>query len=328
MEVLIQPLRKIIEVSPGANLLDALRAAQVPVSYSCMAGRCGTCRCKVLSGEVLDAGRDRQNPLDACDAYVLACQTFLTEPCTIEIPEPDEIVVHPACVVKCTVQSVESIAHDIKRLILKPARTFDYSPGQYAELRFTSQLSRPYAMAGLGGQSTLEFHLRVVPGGRASGHVATELKPGDTVRVSGPLGTAYLRRRHAGPILCAAGGTGLAPALAIVRGAIAGGMPNPIHIYVAARSPRDVYGLEQVRTLQREHPSLQLVVSVSSGASLGEHQRGLVVDAIERDIDSLAGWQAYLYGSPPMVEATAVLARRKGIAPARIHAEAFYTQPS
>jgi ferredoxin-NAD(P)+ reductase (naphthalene dioxygenase ferredoxin-specific) len=328
MEVLIQPLRKVIEVSPGANLLDALRAAQVPVSYSCMAGRCGTCRCKVLSGEVMDAGRDRQNPLDAADAYVLACQTFLTEPCTIEIPEPDEIVVHPACVVKSTVLSVESIAHDIKRLVLKPARAFDYSPGQYAELRFTSQLSRPYAMAGLGGQSTLEFHVRVVPGGRASGHVATALKPGDTVRVSGPLGTAYLRRRHAGPMLCAAGGTGLAPVLAIVRGAIAGGMPNPIHVYVAARSLRDVYGLEQVNTLQREHPSLQLVVSVSSGASVGEHHRGLVVDAIERDIDSLAGWQAYLYGSPPMVEATAVLARRKGIAPARIHAEAFYTQAS
>jgi naphthalene 1,2-dioxygenase ferredoxin reductase component len=328
MEVLIQPLRKVIEVSPGANLLDALRAAQVPVSYSCMAGRCGTCRCKVLSGEVLDAGRDRQNPLDASDAYVLACQTFLTEPCTIEIPEPDEIVVHPACVVKSTVVSVESIAHDIKRLILKPARAFDYSPGQYAELRFTSQLSRPYAMAGLGGEPTLEFHLRVVPGGRASGHVANDLKPGDTVRVSGPLGTAYLRRRHAGPMLCAAGGTGLAPVLAIVRGAIAGGMPNPIHIYVAARSSRDVYGLEQVHTLQREHPSLQLVVSVSSGASVGEHHRGLVVDAIERDIDNLAGWQAYLYGSPPMVEATAVLARRKGIAPARIHAEAFYTQAS
>jgi ferredoxin-NAD(P)+ reductase (naphthalene dioxygenase ferredoxin-specific) len=328
MEVLIQPLRKVIEVPPGANLLDALRAAQVPVSYSCMAGRCGTCRCKILSGEVFDAGREQQNPLDACDAYVLACQTFLTEPCTIEIPEPDEIVVHPACVLKATVQSVESIAHDVRRLVLKPARAFEYSPGQYAELRFTPALARPYAMAGLSGAPTLEFHVRVVPGGRASGYVANELKPGDTIRLSGPLGTAYLRRRHAGPILCAAGGTGLAPVLSIVRGAIAGGMSNPIHLYIAARSPRDVYGLEQVRTLQREHASLRLDVCVSSGDSLGEHRRGLVVEAIQRDLGSLAGWHAYLFGSPPMVEATAVLARRKGVEAGRIHAEAFYTPPS
>ena len=39
MEVLIQPLHKYIEVEPGANLLDALRNAQVPMSYSCMEGR-------------------------------------------------------------------------------------------------------------------------------------------------------------------------------------------------------------------------------------------------------------------------------------------------
>jgi naphthalene 1,2-dioxygenase ferredoxin reductase component len=328
MEVLIQPLRKVIEVSPGANLLEALRAAQVPVSYSCMAGRCGTCRCRVVSGEVLDGGRDRLSPLDACDSYVLACQTFLTEPCTIEIPEPEEVVVHPACVVKSTVLSADWIAHDIKQLVLRPTRAFDFSPGQYAELRFTPQLARPYAMAGLCGDAALEFHVRVVPGGRASGHVAQGLKVGDMVRVSGPLGTSYLRRRHAGPILCAAGGTGLAPVLSIVRGAIALDLPNPIHVYIGARTPRDVYGLEKLKKLQREHPSLQLHVSVSSGALPGEHRPGLVVDAIKRDFGSLAGWQAYLYGPPPMVEATAVLARRKGIEALRIHAEAFYTQPS
>ena len=88
MEVLIQPLRKVIDVEPGANLLDALRNAQVPVSYSCRAGRCGTCRCRVLAGDVLDSGGAQQNPLDGHDFSVLACQTYLTEPCTIEIPEP------------------------------------------------------------------------------------------------------------------------------------------------------------------------------------------------------------------------------------------------
>ncbi|MDE2297637.1 MAG: 2Fe-2S iron-sulfur cluster binding domain-containing protein, partial [Burkholderiales bacterium] len=73
MEVLIQPMRKVIDVKPGANLLEALRDAQVPMSYSCMAGRCGTCRCRVVAGEVLDSGGTQQNPLDGADSYVLAC---------------------------------------------------------------------------------------------------------------------------------------------------------------------------------------------------------------------------------------------------------------
>jgi ferredoxin-NAD(P)+ reductase (naphthalene dioxygenase ferredoxin-specific) len=328
MEVLIQPLQKVIEVEPGANLLDALRTAQVPMSYSCMAGRCGTCRCKVLKGEVLDKGREQQGPLDTGDAFVLACQTYLTDPCTIEIPEPDEIVVHPARLIKASVQAVETLTHDIRRVVLKPAKPIEFSPGQYAQLQFTPEHARPYSMAGLAGDGTLEFHVRVVPDGRVSNYIARELKPGDAVKVSGPLGTAYLRRRHEGPMLCVAGGTGLAPILSILRGAMAEGMRNPIHLYFGVRSPRDVYGLHWLLELQQRHPLLQLHVVVSTGGEPREQRCGLVTEAIERDLQSLAGWRAYLCGSPPMVEATTLLIRRMGLAPEHIHADAFYTQPA
>jgi len=327
MEVLIQPLHKVLDVEPGANLLDALRHAQVPMSYSCMAGRCGTCRCRVLQGDVLDAGREQQMPLEGRDSYVLACQTFLTEPCTIEIPEPDEIVVRPARIVKATVQSVETMTHDIRRLLLKPAKPIEFSPGQYAQLQFTPEHVRPYSMAGLADDGTLEFHVRVVPGGRVSGYIANELKPGDAVKVSGPLGTAYLRRKHDGPMLCVAGGTGLAPILSIVRGALAGGMRNPVHLYFGVRSPRDIYGIDELTDLQRRHPALKLHIVVTSGGDPREHRCGLVTEAIEQDLPSLDGWRAWLCGSPPMVEAATVLARQKGIDPARVYADAFYTQP-
>jgi ferredoxin-NAD(P)+ reductase (naphthalene dioxygenase ferredoxin-specific) len=328
MELLIQPLRKVIEVLPGANLLEALRGAQVPMSYSCMAGRCGTCRCKVVQGDVLESGREQQSPLEACDSYVLACQTFLTEPCTIEIPEPDEVVVHPARIVRATVQSIDALTHDMRRLIMKPAKAIEFSAGQYVQLHFTPGHVRPYAMAGLAADRALEFHVRVVPDGRVSGYIAHELKQGDAVKVSGPLGTAYLRHKHEGPILCVAGGTGLAPVLSILRRAVADSMPNPIRLYVAARSPRDLYGLDWLRSLQSRHPALKLDVMVTSGGNAREHRCGLVVEAIEKDLGSLAGWAAYLFGSPPMVEAAAVLARQKGIEPGRVYAEAFYTQPT
>lgn len=328
MEVLIQPLQRVIDVEPGANLLEALRNAQVPMSYSCMAGRCGTCRCRVVDGEVLDRGREQQTPLDGRDACVLACQTFLTEPCTIEIPEPDEVVVHPARIVKAVVQSVETLTHDIRRLVLRSAKPIEFSPGQYAHLQFTPEHVRPYSMAGLAGDDTMEFHVRVVAQGRVSGYVATTLKPGDAVRVSGPLGTAYLRRKHDGPMLCVAGGTGLAPILSILRAAVADGMPNPIHLYFGVRSPRDAYGLDWLNDLAQRHPALRVHVVVSAGGDPRKQRCGLVTEAIEQDLGSLEGWRAYLCGSPPMVEAATVLARQKGIDPARVHADAFYTQPT
>lgn len=328
MELLIQPLQKTIEVEPGVNLLEALRTAQVPMSYSCMAGRCGTCRCRVVEGEVFDGGRAQQTPMDSRDAYVLACQTFVTSPCTIEIPEPDEVVVHPARIIKATVQAVESLTHDIRRLLLKPAKPIDFSPGQYAQLQFTPEHVRPYSMAGLPDDGLLEFHVRVVPGGRVSNYVADDLRPGDAVRVSGPLGTAYLRRKHEGPMLCVAGGTGLAPVLSILRGVVAHGMCNPIHLYFGVRSPRDVYGLDWLTALERRHPSLKVNIVVTSGGDPREQRCGLVTEAIEQDFDRLEGWRAYLCGSPPMVEAASMLARQKGIDPAHIYADAFYTQPT
>lgn len=326
MEVLVQPLNRSIRVEAGDNLLEVLRAAQVPMSYSCMAGRCGTCRCRLVDGEVLEGGQDQQRPLDRADDYILACRTFITEPCTIEIPEPDEIVVHPARTIKAVVVAVESLTHDIRRLVLKPAKPIEFSPGQYAQLQFTPEHSRPYSMAGVAGDSHFEFHVRLVPDGRVTGYIALDLKVGDPVKVSGPLGAAYLRRKHEGPMLCVAGGTGLAPILSILRGAIADGMRNPMHVYLGVRSSQDVYGVEWLQALQREHDGLKVHVVVTSGGDPARHRCGMVTDAIERDFDDLSGFRAYLCGSPPMVEAATLLARRKGIDARHVYADAFYAQ--
>jgi ferredoxin-NAD(P)+ reductase (naphthalene dioxygenase ferredoxin-specific) len=326
MDILVQPLNRVIRVEAGANLLQSLQAAQVPMSYSCMAGRCGTCRCRVLDGEVMEGAGEQQRPPEGDEKFVLACQTYLTEPCTIEIPEPDEIVVHPARIVKATVMNLEDTTHDIKRLVMRPAKPVEFSPGQYVQLQFTPEHARPYSMSGLSGDGLFEFHVRLVPDGRVTGYIAHDLKVGDTVKVSGPLGSAYLRRKHEGPMLCVAGGTGLSPILSILRGAVAQGMKNPIHLYFGVRSPRDIYGMPWLEQLKREHAGLQMHVVVTSGADAKTHRSGLVTDAIEQDHGDLSGWRAYLCGSPPMVEAATVLARRKGIAAAHIYADAFYTQ--
>lgn len=302
MELLVQPLQRTLEVAPGTNLLAALRDAQVPISYSCLAGRCGTCRCTLVGGE---------------PRSVLACQTTLSAPCTVEIPEPDEVVVHAARIVKATVTALDDLAPGIKRLRLAPAKPIGFSPGQYLQLQFAPGLARPYSMAGLCSDGELEFHIRLVRGGRVTGHIAERLKPGDAVRVSGPLGTAYLRQRHTGPMLCVAGGTGLAPVLSILRGAIAQGMGNPIHVYVTARSPQHAYGAEALHALARQRPGLRVRQLVGAGP---------LTEAMAEDLGPLEGWRAYLCGSPALVEAAAALARQKGIAPERIHADAFYPQ--
>lgn len=324
MELVVEPLHLRLNVERGSKLLDVLRAHDVPVSYSCMSGRCGTCRCRVTEGTVLDGGPEAGRPQAGKDTYVLACQAVLTENCTIELPEVDEVVVHPARIIKGVVTSIEDATHDIRRLRVRLAKPLAFSPGQYASLQFTPEHIRPYSMAGLPDDADMEFQIRRVPGGRVTHYLFEELAVGAAIRVSGPLGTAYLRRKHTGPMLCVGGGTGLAPVLSIVRGALESGMDNPIHLYFGVRAKEDLYDVDRLQALAARHPNLRVHVVVATGPAGAGQRSGLVTDAIAQDIPALAGWRAYLCGAPAMVDALQLLVTRMGMEPGHIHADAFF----
>ena len=324
MEVSVLPLRRTLEVRSGENLLETLRRNEVPISYSCMAGRCGTCRCRVVSGNVLVTGAAETGRPTADGQSVLACQATLVEDCTIEIPEVDEIVVHPSKIIKTTVVGIEDLTHDIKRVRLALSKPFSFSPGQYASVQFAPDLVRPYSMAVTAGGEEAEFHIRIVPDGRVTSYVATQLKLGDAVRLSGPLGTAYLRSKTTDPVICIAGGTGLAPILSIVRSMAERGVAYPVHLYFGVRSPRDIYGIEWLDELKARLPNLTVHVVVTSTNEPGPYRAGVVTDAVKHDWDSLKGWRAYVAGAPAMVDASTILLRQKGIRAEHVYADAFY----
>jgi naphthalene 1,2-dioxygenase ferredoxin reductase component len=325
MKIFILPLQRTLDVRAGENLLDVLRANQIPVSYSCMAGRCGTCRCRVASGRVLMTGSGDSNAPTNMGESVLACQTTLVEDCAIVIPEVDEIVVHPAKVLRTPVLSIDDLTHDIKRLRLRLPKPFGFSPGQYANLQFTPQHARPYSMAVTQNPEEIEFHIRVVPDGRVTSYIANKLKVGDNVRVSGPLGTAYLRRKTTGPIVCVAGGTGLAPILSILHGMAEADMDNDVHVYFGVRSKADIYGKTWLEQLQGRLPRMKFHVVVASGNAPDDSRSGVLTQAVSDDWSDMTGWSAYVAGAPVMVDAASILLRQKGVAPERIHADAFYS---
>lgn len=365
VSITVQPRGEVIAGTSGQLLLDTLRKAQVPISYSCEAGRCGTCRCELLSGEVVEEpaefrglrlGLARDAIGGSADGsgsnrQVLACRTRLIGDCVIGLVEPDEVVVHPPQILKCRVESVRVLNAATVALRLKPNRPLRFSAGQFARLDFGAGRVRPYSMANAEGEELLEFHLRRVPGGVVSGFVAEQLHAGDVVKLIGPLGTSYLRRRHEGPMLCVAGGTGLAPICSIVRTALAGTSAGRIHLYVGARSADELYWLDELHELRRQQPArLNVTLATDSPAMDAAIRHGRVVDIAASDLCSLAdspamhaavrhgrvvdvatsvlssltGWKVYLAGPPPMVEAGTQLALRLSAKHADIHADAFY----
>lgn len=320
-----------VSAEEGETVLAALLRAGVGFSYSCEAGNCGTCKCELVRGDILELEYS-EHALQAGErarGLILACRTQVWGDTVVRRLSDEDFVMHPSRVMTCRVTSLDALTHDIMRLRLRSEAggPFTFSAGQFAKVTFDFAPDHPrdYSMANTPAEDELEFHLRAVPGG-VSAQVRARVRVGDTVRVSGPFGTSYLREKHGGPILAVAGGSGMAPIRSIVRTALAGGAAQPLHLYFGVRAERDVYGEQELRALQALHPNLRLhiVLSEAQGAPAQGRRHGLVTDAVRRDFDRLEGFACYLAGPPVMVEAANALILGLGAAARDVHADAFY----
>jgi ring-1,2-phenylacetyl-CoA epoxidase subunit PaaE len=60
----------------SASILDAGNAQGLELPYSCKAGVCSTCKCKVIEGEVEMDSNHALEDYEVAAGYVLSCQTF------------------------------------------------------------------------------------------------------------------------------------------------------------------------------------------------------------------------------------------------------------
>ena len=318
MQITLEGHDQPVPVEAGDTILASLLRAGVPFPFSCQAGNCGTCKCELVSGDVLELEHSEHAlaPEERAKGVILACRTQVWDDTVVRRIDAEELVMHPSRIMRCRVLQVEDLTHDIKGLHLEieAGGPYVFSAGQYAELEFAAGLSRHYSMASTPDESELVFHVRHMPGGRTSAYVAAQLKAGDRVKVSGPLGVSYLRDHHCGPVLLVAGGSGLAPIESILRTLLARCYAAPIALYLGAGSERDVYHEALFRDLAARHPNFSYRIAFSEHAPMAE------------DLQLPQDLMAYLAGPPAMVEAATALLAARGLAPRQIHADAFYSQ--
>jgi ferredoxin-NAD(P)+ reductase (naphthalene dioxygenase ferredoxin-specific) len=337
--VTVADLQQSAPAEEGDTVLGALLAHGIGFAYSCQAGNCGTCKCELVSGEIqeLEYSEHALAPEERARNIVLACRAQVWGDVTVRRLDAEDFEVHPSRILRCRVAEVTRVTHDILRLRLEiqGGGRFVFSAGQYARLEFPMAPGEPrdYSMANVPQDGLLEFHLRVMPGGSVSRRVAASLRVGDTVRVDGPLGTSYLRSKHPGPMLCVAGGSGLAPIKSIVQTALDAGFSQPVYLYFGVRAERDVYFEAELAELQRRHANFRAHIVLSAPTAVAAtdaclpRRVGLVTDALASDLADLSGFKAYFAGPPPMVDAASALVRERGVALRDIHADAFFPAP-
>jgi ferredoxin-NADP reductase/Fe-S-cluster-containing hydrogenase component 2 len=82
--VLFQASDMTAPVAPGATILDAADEAAVFIDNACRSGTCGSCRIKLLAGNVSMDVQDALSAEDQATGYILACQAQVRGDVTVD----------------------------------------------------------------------------------------------------------------------------------------------------------------------------------------------------------------------------------------------------
>lgn len=318
---------KRVEVMPKETLLHAALRENIDFPHSCRVGGCASCKCRLVKGkvkELTDIGYILSDE-ELDQGYILACQSVPAGDVAVEV---DLSAQERRKQIPGRVVLQERLTDDITHLKLQLQDTLDYKAGQYANLSIDSlpAVNRSYSFATPPQpDSTLSFFVRKVPGGLFSTQINDQDLLGQTITVDGPAGEFWLRPSDA-PMILVAGGSGLAPILAILKDALNGQRDRPVTLLFGARAQRDLYALEEIRELSRQwSESFKFipVLSREESASQWGGLRGLVTDVIPTL--SLKGAHAYLCGPPGMIDAAETRLIHGGVAREHIHADRFTT---
>ncbi|MDX6348338.1 MAG: propane monooxygenase reductase component [Streptomyces sp.] len=330
-----EPVGIEIEADEDETVLDAAFRQGVMLMHGCKEGQCSSCKSFLLDG---DQQMERYSTFALADyesdeGYVLLCRTHAFGDLSVELINYDEEMLLngiPPREARTTVAAVEPLTHDIVRLALDidAGHEIPYRTGQYVDIAVpgTGQW-RSFSMAGLPGEGPggrLEFLIKRYSGGMFSGLLDGALNPGDPLTVKGPYGTCVMRDAPDRDLILLAGGAGMAPVLAQLRGLAATGSARRTRFYYGARTERDLFALDEIAELGGGLTDFAFRPALSEDPS-GAYEQGLITEVVDRHEGDLSGADAYLCGPPPMCDAAMELLTGKGMPEERIFLDKFTT---
>jgi len=172
-------------VPPGENVLTAALAAGIPLPFSCRAGRCASCKAKLLTGSIeypagLPPGITKA---EAERGDVLLCQARPRSDLSIE---SRRVPVRVSNAASCEIVAIEPLAMRALRLRLRFVEgKIEVHPGQFVDVRNHAGDAERLAVIGT-GTGVLELECGD-DGSVLRGWLDADAVPGSVLRVAGPF---------------------------------------------------------------------------------------------------------------------------------------------
>lgn len=318
-------------VRPGESILAAALRQGVMLPYSCKNGTCGSCKGRVLRGEV---HYPFHPPLalerhDIAAGEALMCQAEPLEDLTIAVREIEavrdiEVRKLPARVIEKSLLTANVIR---LRLKLPAAQRLQFLAGQYVEVLLAGGKRRAFSIASSPSlEDEIELHIRHVAGGDFTGFVFDTLQVRDLLRLEGPQGNFFVRNdAPLRPVIMLGGGTGFAPLKSMVEYLLESGDRREIHLYWGARTRAELY-LDELPSgwdAQYAHIHYRRALSEEGRPSEAGFFGGLVHQAVLAEHPDLSRFDVYMSGPPAMIDAAKSAFATAGLGERNLHYDSF-----
>ena len=315
---------RFIECGLDETIADASYRVGINIPLDCRDGVCGTCKCRVESGEY-DCGSYLENALteeEAAEGLALACQTRPKTDLVVAVAASSEACKTNSQTFRSRLRSVERLSETTIAFSLDKTDAFTFLPGQYANVTVpNTDQRRSYSFTSPPGAETLSFLVRNIPPGVMSSYLREKAVVGTPVEFIGPAGSFYLREIKR-PLLLLAGGTGLAPFLSMLGKIAETGSSYPIHLVYGVTNDVDLVGVERLEEFATKIRGFTFCTCVAAADS-AHPRKGYVMAHVEAGHLNGGEVDVYLCGPPPMVDAVRAWLGEQSLTPANFYYEKF-----
>lgn len=210
------------------------------------------------------------------------------------------------------VSDIKNLSHDTKLFRLVPGRTSKllspFRAGQYIGVTVEIngvRTTRPYSIISSPNQHAYyELGIRKKEGGFVSIHLYNNLKVGDTIECTEPLGEFYYNRLfHGKNLVFIAGGCGITPFISILRDISERLLPINVWLLFGCLTEKDILFKEELEDLQARRSNFKFDCILSEASSEWKGECGFITqDKIKNFVGNVSDKFFYVVGNRDMYE--------------------------
>jgi ferredoxin-NADP reductase len=218
----------------------------------------------------------------------------------------------------------------VKTLVFDAPGWEGHLPGQHVDIRLTAedgyQAVRSYSISSAPERGRLAVTVERLGDGEVSPYLVDEVIVGDSLELRGPIG-GYFAWQPAlgGPLLLIAGGSGIAPLMAMIRLRAVAASDVPVRLLYSARGPQEViFGDDLERLAAASVVDVVYTFTRTQPPGWPGHRRR-IDEAMLREVAWAPDERPLIYvcGPTRLVESVAETLVAIGHAPERVKTERF-----